>query len=109
MNHKAIVLILAIALLVGSAGLALSKGLTFMDMDMETNQMTVTISAKEGEMLTFEELTGFSDEVIERISDIEGIGTIGASAGGNATSSLLGGSSESVTMYIQMKKTILPM
>ena len=104
LNHKAIVLILAIALLVGSAGLALSKGLTFMDMDMETNQMTVTISAKEGEMLDFKELTGMSDEVIERISDIEGIDTIGASAGGSSTSSLMGGGSESVTMYVLLEE-----
>ena len=104
LNHKAIVLILAIVLLVGSAGLALSKGLTFMDMDMETNQMTVTISAKEGEMLNFKELTGMSDEVIERISDIEGIDTIGASAGGSSTSSLMGGGSESVTMYVLLEE-----
>ena len=104
LNHKAIVLILAIVLLVGSAGLALSKGLTFMDMDMETNQMTVTISAKEGEMLDFKELTGMSNEVIERISDIEGIDTIGASAGGSSTSSLMGGGSESVTMYVLLEE-----
>ncbi len=104
LNHKAIVLILAIVLLAGSAGLALSKGLTFMDMDMETNQMTVTISAKEGEMLDFKELTGMSDEVIERISDIEGIDTIGASAGGSSTSSLMGGGSESVTMYVLLEE-----
>ena len=39
-----------------------------MDMDMETNQLSVTISAKEGEKLTFEELTLSSDDVIQRIS-----------------------------------------
>lgn len=104
LNHKWIVLLLSIVLLIGSAGLSLSKGLTFMDMEMETNQMTVTISAKEGEMLDFKELTGMSDEVIERISDIEGIDTIGASAGGSSTSSLMGGGSESVTMYILLEE-----
>ncbi len=104
LNHKAMVLLLAIVLLVGSAGISLSKGLTFMDMDMETNQMTVTIAAKEGELFDFEELTGMSDEVIERISDIEGIDTIGASAGGSSTSSLMGGGSDSVTMYILLEE-----
>ena len=104
LNHKAIVLLLAIGLLIGSAALSLSKGLTFMDMEMETNQMTVTISAKEGELLDFKELTGMSDEVIERISDIEGIDTIGASAGGSSTSSLMGGSSDSVTMYVLLEE-----
>ena len=104
LNHKWIVLIVSVALLFGSAGLSLAKGLTFMDMEMETNQMTVTIASKEGEMLTFEELTGFSDEVIERISDIDGIATIGASAGGSSTSALMGGSSDSVTMYILLEE-----
>ena len=100
LNHKWVVLIAAIVLLIGSMLLSLSKGLNFMDMEMETNQMTVTIAAKEGEMLTFDELTDLSDEVISLISDIEGIETIGATAGGDATSALLGGSSESVSMYI---------
>ena len=104
LNHKWLVLIVSVALLLGSAALSLSKGLTFMDMEMETNQMTVTVAPKEGELLTFEELTGFSDEVIERISEIEGIGTIGASAGGSSTSSLLGGTSDSVTMYVLLEE-----
>ena len=73
-------------------------------MEMETNQMTVTISPKEGQILEFEELTGMSDEVIERISDIEGIDTIGASAGGSSTSSLMGGGATSVTMYILLEE-----
>lgn len=100
LKHKVIVITATVGVLVLSASLSLSKGLTFMDMDMETNQLTVTIEAKDGERLTFEELTEQSDQVIEKISDIKGIETIGASAGGSATSSLLGGSSESVTMYI---------
>lgn len=104
LNHKWIVLLFSIVLLVGSAGLSLSKGMTFIDMEMETNQMTVTISPKEGQILEFEELTGMSDEVIERISDIEGIDTIGASAGGSSTSSLMGGGATSVTMYILLEE-----
>ena len=104
LNHRWIVLIVTIALLFGSAAASLSKGLNFMDMEMETNQMTVTIGPKEGERLTFEELTALSDEVISRISDIEGIETIGATAGGGGTSSLLGGSSETVSMYILLEE-----
>lgn len=100
LNHKAIVFILAVVLLVGSAAASLSRGLTFMDMEMEADQLSVTISAKEDETLTFEELTDFSDEIIGRISDIEGIDTIGAMAGGSSTMSLMGGGDESVSMYI---------
>ena len=100
LHHKVMVIIVTFVLLIVSAALSLSKGLTFMNMDMETNQLTVTIAAKEGEILEFTELVELSNEVIDRISDIEGIDTIGASAGGSSTSSLLSGSSESVTMYI---------
>jgi HAE1 family hydrophobic/amphiphilic exporter-1 len=100
LRFKPLVFLAVIVLLAGSAYLALSRGFTFMDMDIETDQLTVTIQPKEDETLTFEELTACSDEVIDRISDIEGIETIGAMAGGGTTSSLLGGSSDSVSMYI---------
>ena len=100
LRFKPIVLIVAVVLLVASAALSVSKGLNFMDMDMETNQISVSVSAKEGEKLTFQELTEASDQVIERISDIKGIDTVGAMAGGNSTTSLMGGGNDSVSMYI---------
>lgn len=100
LRFKPVVLIVAVVLLVASAALSVSKGLNFMDMDMETNQISVSVSAKEGEKLTFQELTEVSDQVMKRISDIKGIDTIGAMAGGNSTSSLMGGGNDSVSMYI---------
>lgn len=100
LRFKPLVLIIAVVLLIGSAALSLSKGLNFMDMDMETNQLSVTISAKEGEKLTFEELTQASDDVIQRISKIKGIKTVGAMAGGDSTMNLMGGGNDSVSMYI---------
>lgn len=100
LGHKTVIFVVSIALLLGSAALSLSSGLTFMDMDMETNQMSVTVAPLEGERLTFAELTALSDQVLEKISDIEGIGTIGATAGGNSAMSLMGGTADSVTMYI---------
>ena len=100
LRFKPLVLIIAVVLLIGSAALSLSKGLNFMDMDMETNQLSVTISAKEGEKLTFEELTQASDDVIQRISKIKGIKTVGAMAGGDSTMYLMGGGNDSVSMYI---------
>ena len=100
LRFKPIVLIVAVVLLAASAALSISKGLNFMDMDMETNQISVSVSAKEGEKLTFQELTEASDQVMERISDIKGIDTVGAMAGGNSTSSLMGGGNDSVSMYI---------
>ena len=100
LRFKPLVLIIAVVLLIGSAALSLSKGLNFMDMDMETNQLSVTISAKEGDKLTFEELTQASDDVIQRISKIKGIKTVGAMAGGDSTMNLMGGGNDSVSMYI---------
>ena len=100
LRFKPLVLIIAVVLLIGSAALSLSKGLNFMDMDMETNQLSVTISAKEGEKLTFEELTQASDDVIQRISKIKGIKTVGAMAGGDSTMNQMGGGNDSVSMYI---------
>lgn len=100
LRFKAVVFIAAVVLLVVSVVASLSRGLNFMDMDMETNQLSATISAKEGESLSFEELEEYSNEIIERISDVEGIDTIGAMMGGSSTMSLLGGGSDSVSMYI---------
>ena len=57
-----------------------------MDMNMETNQISATISAKEDETLTFDELTEMADEVVEKALTIDGIETIGAMAGGSALS-----------------------
>lgn len=100
LNKKALVLLTTVALLAVSAGACLERGMTFMDMDMETNQLTVTVGPREDEVYTFEELTDISNQVLEKISDIEGIETIGAAAGGNSTMSLMSGGSDSVTMYI---------
>ncbi len=55
-----------------------------MDMNMETNQISATISAKEDETLTFDELTEMADEVVEKALTIDGIETIGAMAGGSS-------------------------
>lgn len=99
LRFKPIVLIGVVVLLAASMVLALSRGFTFMDMGMEADQMTVTVGPKEDQVLTFEELTDMSDEIVEKISGIEGIEAIGAMTGGSGMMSL-GGSDDSVTMYL---------
>ncbi len=99
LRFKPVVLLLVVVLLAVSAVAAFSRGFTFMSMDMETDQLTVTVAAKEDEPLTFEELTAMADEIVEKLSGIEGIDTIGAMVGGGTMMSL-GGGSESVTMYL---------
>ncbi len=103
LNWKPLVFILSIVLLVGSMVAALSRGFTFIDMEMESNQLSVTVSANEGEILTFKELTDYADEVVEKILTIEGIDTVGAMTGGG-TLAMMGGSSEAVSMYITLEE-----
>lgn len=98
LRFKPIVLICVVVFLVASVMLSVSKGFTFMDMNMETEQLTVTVSAKEDEKLTFEELTERADEVVDKISGISGVDSIGAMAGGGGIMSM--GSTDSVTMYV---------
>lgn len=99
LHFKPIVLIGVVVLLAASMVLSLSKGFTFMDMSMEADQMTVTVGSKENEKLTFEELTAMSDEIVEKISGIEGIEAIGAMTGGAGMMSM-GSDNDSVTMYL---------
>lgn len=101
LKHKGLIFLTSLFLLGVSAALSLSRGLNFLDMDMETDQLSVSITALKDETLEFEELVDCSNEVIERISDIEGIDTIGAMIGGGSTMSLMGGGgSDSVSMYV---------
>lgn len=97
LRFKAVVLIAVAVLLVVSIRLAVSRGTSFMP-SMESTQATVTITPNED--VEFSELTAMSDEVIDRISDIEDIDTIGAMAGGGGTMSMMGSSEDSVSMYL---------
>lgn len=103
LTWKPLVFIVSIVLLVASMTAALSRGFTFIDMNMESNQLSVTVSAKEDEILTFDELTAYADEVVEKISAIEGIDTIGAMTGGGSLAAM-GGAGESVSMYITLEE-----
>lgn len=105
LRFKPVVFILVSVLLVISFMAAFSRGFTFMDMDMETDQLTVTVAAKEDETLTFEELTAMTDEVVEKLSGINGVETIGAMAGGGGMMSM-GGSGDSVTLYLILEEEV---
>ena len=100
LRFKPIVFIAVIVLLGTSVVAAFSRGYSFMDMNMETNQISATISAKEDQTLTFDELTEMADEVVEKALTIDGIETIGAMAGGSALSMMGGSSTDSISMYM---------
>ena len=104
LKFKPVVFIGVTVLLVTSALAAYSRGFSFMDMNMETDQLTVTVAAKDDEKLTFEELCERADEVTEKIAGIDGVETIGAIAGGDSAPMSMGGSSDSVTMYLLLEE-----
>lgn len=106
LRFKPVVFIAAVVLLVGSGALCMSRGMTFMDMDMESNQISLTIEAKDDEKLDFKQLTELSDKVMDKISDIKGIDTIGATAGGSSTMNLMSSGSDSVSMYILLDEKL---
>ncbi|MFP3156482.1 efflux RND transporter permease subunit [Lachnospiraceae bacterium ZAX-1] len=100
LRFKAIVFLVVVVLLVGSIYGALSNGTAFMPA-MESNQMTLTLTAPDD--ATFKETTELSTEVIERISDIEDIETIGAMSGGGGLMGLGQSSNTEVSMYLIVK------
>ena len=101
LNHKALVLISCAVLLVATAVASLVRGFIFMPtMDMPNISVSITMP----EEITMEEAAQLSDEVLKRISQVEGIATAGAMM--NSGTGLLGGgaqSSHNVTVYISLE------
>ena len=105
LNHKAVVLILALVLLVVCAGLSLSKGFSFFP-DMDSTQMTMSMVMPE-DTKTLQETAEVSDQIIDKVLEIDDIKTIGAMVGGNSMSMLGLGSDDSfdsVSYYIECKE-----
>ena len=98
---KPIVLLGAVAFLVISMKASLAKGTAFMP-EMESTQVSMTVSVDKDK--TFEDLTKASDQVIAAIQDMEDLESIGAMAGGSGMSSMMGGSSDSVSMYLVLRE-----
>jgi HAE1 family hydrophobic/amphiphilic exporter-1 len=107
LRFKAIVLIFAVVLLVGSAFLAVRQGTEYMP-EMDSTQVTITATMPEG--LTQAEAKVLADDVMSRIlkvSDVETVG--GMMANGNAMGSIMGGMRGSskgtnVTIYAILKE-----
>ena len=106
LGHRALVLIIALGMLGGSAYLAYQNG-TSLFPSMETTQVTVTLTPPAGS--TVPEAAALSDQVIEKIMTIDDVETVGGMiGGGNAIMGFgMGGgnsSSRSVTIYIILKE-----
>ncbi len=100
LNHKFIVLAVALLLLLVSAYRSVSGGFIFMP-EMDMPNVSVNVTMPEGS--TMEEAAALADEVLNRVETVDGIATVGAmmSAG---TSSVAGVSETnySLTIYITL-------
>lgn len=102
---KYLVLLLALAGFVFSAGAAVKKGTAFMP-EMESTQASLTVTTEKG--TPFEQTVACADQVIAGIEDIPDIESIGAMAGGGGMSSMMSmggsGNDNSVSMYLLLKE-----
>ena len=99
LGHRLVVLILAFVMLLGSAGLALSRGFTFMP-SMDMNTINVTITMPEG--IEREEAVELADEVLRRAATVEHVETVGATMSGDSAMAMMGmsGGAYDVTAYV---------
>ena len=103
-GHKAVVLVLSVALLLSSFALLLTRGFTFLP-EMEMEQMTVYLTAPED--MEFSELCAQADEAAERMAAVYGVKTVGGSAGGSGGISIGGVTDTSdVTFYVLLDQDI---
>ena len=100
LKGKVLVLLLAILLLAVSIFAAYQRGFSFINMDIETDQISLSIGPREDQTLTEDELRALCDEATEIMMDIDGIETIGVMLGGGSALSLFGGDSEDASYYI---------
>ena len=107
LRHRAVVLLLSLVLLLGSAGATLARGFAFMpNIDMYT--VNLTVSMPEG--CTREQAVSLADEVLRRAAQVENVETVGAmmsssgSSGGMDMTSMMssGGGAYDVTAYITL-------
>jgi len=97
LDHKPIVLIAAVVLLVGSALWSISRGFIFMP-SMDSSTVTVNVAMPED--ASMEDAVKFADEVLAKIATIEDVKTTGATMGG----SLMGNDeNKNVTIYAILK------
>ncbi len=103
LDHKAVVLLLSLALLISSAGLTLARGFTFMP-NIDMNMLNLTITMPEG--IEREEAEALADEVLKRVASVEDVETVGATMNGSGTNVLNmssgSGGAYDVTAYITL-------
>ena len=101
LNHKALVLLTSLVLLVSSAAAILGRGFAFMP-PMDMNNVNVTVSTEEA--VSREELEDLLDEVSRRIMTIEEVDAVGATIEDSSALSMMGGGG--ATLYVTMPDNV---
>ena len=99
LKAKSLVIVLSVALLVISVAAAISRGTAFMP-EMDSTQMTITVTLPEE--ATLQDTAELTNQVVERILEIEDVQDVGAMSGATDATSLLGGggSENTATIYV---------
>ena len=99
LKAKSLVIVLAVALLVISIAAAWTNGTAFMS-DMDSTQLTVSVNLSEE--ATLEETAELTNQVVEKILEIEDVQHVGAMLSSTSMSSFTGGggSTHSTTVYV---------
>lgn len=99
LKGKPVVLLLVVALLVGSALAAVSNGTAFMS-DMGSTQLTVSVSL--GEEASLQDTAQVTDEVVRRIKELPDVQDVGAMSSASTMTMLTGGqgSGNAASIYV---------
>lgn len=103
LKHRAIVLIVVSVLFVGSAALSISKGTILMP-ETDSAQISVSLEMPKGSKLS--ETREMSNTVIDRITGLKDVETVGAIQSSGMDMSMLGvsGGSRNVSLYVLLKE-----
>lgn len=109
LDHKIILLLASVVLLVVSAYFSIAKGFSFMP-DMQSSQLSVSVTMPDE--ADFKTAAQTTDKILEKLDTIEDIDTVGAVVGSNVLSSVSigggmgGGDDTAVTLYVILKEQL---
>ena len=105
LQHKAVVLIGSVVLLIASAAISLGKGFIFMP-SMDSPNVNISVSMPED--IDMEKASSLADQVLERIAEVDGVETVGAMMSANTTSTAgISAVSYDVTVYVTLESDSL--
>ncbi len=106
LDHKALLLLTSVALLLVTGYFAVARGFSFMP-DMESSQISMSVTMPED--ADFKTASETTDKIYEQLSTVDDIETVGAVVGSNVLSSIslngMGGgeTDTAVTIYVILK------